>query len=340
MSVQYRPVKWNAFKRTCDGALAGGVGLYLALFVLLGRWLAPDAVDPVVLLLRALGSCALVLLHVVLCLGPLARLVPRLTPLVYNRRHLGVTTFLVAATHALLATGYYHGFGVLHPLVSLLASGTFELPGIVALLVLFLLAATSHDFWQKALTATAWKSLHMLVYPAYALVLLHVALGAGQTARGAGYLPLLFAGLVVVAGLHLLAGWRERRRDRGEAQPAAWVDAGCVDDIVEGRAKVLCLPGQERIAVFRHEGSVSAVTNVCAHQRGPLGEGKIVGGCITCPWHGWEYRPADGCSPPPFTEKIGTFRVRVEGRRILLDPTPLPAGTPTELALFEEKRDG
>ena len=79
------------------------------------------------------------------------------------------------------------------------------------------------------------------------------------------------------------------------------------------------------------------MTNVCAHQRGPLGEGKIIDGCITCPWHGWQYQPHDGCSPPPFQERIATYQVRVEGRRILLNPDPLPPGTPTPPARFEEE---
>jgi methionine sulfoxide reductase heme-binding subunit len=88
--------------------------------------------------------------------------------------------------------------------------------------------------------------------------------------------------------------------------------------------------------VFRYGGRISAVTNVCAHQRGPLGEGKYVDGCITCPWHGWQYRPGNGQSPPPFQERIATFRVRVKNRRVLLDPRPLPPGTPVEPALIEE----
>jgi nitrite reductase/ring-hydroxylating ferredoxin subunit len=29
-------------------------------------------------------------------------------------------------------------------------------------------------------------------------------------------------------------------------------------------------------------------------QNGPLGEGRIVDGCITCPWHGYQYRPDTG----------------------------------------------
>jgi nitrite reductase/ring-hydroxylating ferredoxin subunit len=94
------------------------------------------------------------------------------------------------------------------------------------------------------------------------------------------------------------------------------------------------------VAVFRYDGRVSAVTNVCAHQGGPLGEGKIIAGCITCPWHAWEYRPQDGRSPPPFTEKIATYRVRVENRRILLNPEPLPPGTPVVPGRFEQPAAG
>ena len=84
--------------------------------------------------------------------------------------------------------------------------------------------------------------------------------------------------------------------------------------------------------MFKYAGRVSAVSNVCRHQNGPLGEGKIVDGCITCPWHGYQYLPGNGCAPPPFTEKLPTFRVRVEHGRVLVHPQPLPAGTPVEPA--------
>ncbi len=69
------------------------------------------------------------------------------------------------------------------------------------------------------------------------------------------------------------------------------------------------------------------MSNVCQHQNGPLGEGKIVSGCIVCPWHGYEYRPESGASPPPFTEKVPTFAVQVVDGRVLVDPTPYPPGT-------------
>jgi nitrite reductase/ring-hydroxylating ferredoxin subunit/DMSO/TMAO reductase YedYZ heme-binding membrane subunit len=346
MSVKYSAIKWNANKRKYDLVILCGVALYLLTFLFVGklRWTGSDALSTPVLLMRGLGTCALVMLHIVLAIGPLARLDRRFLPILYNRRHLGVATFLIGLCHAVVAVGFYHGFGRLNPLLSLLTSNPnygsltafpFEMLGLAALVILFLMAASSHDFWQKNLGPSAWKALHMLVYPCYALLILHVVLGALQSETSVFYPAILGTGLALVSTLHLVTALRERRRDQ-RIGLQNWMEVGSVDEIPESRAKTVCLAGQERIAVFRHNGSIAAVTNVCAHQRGPLGEGKIVDGCITCPWHGWEYRPEDGCSPPPFQEMIATYPVRVEGRRIWLNPIPLPPGTPTPPAKFEE----
>jgi hypothetical protein len=63
-------------------------------------------------------------------------------------------------------------------LVSLFVSNTrynsvaqfpFQALGFFALMILFLMAATSHDFWLRNLTAPTWKRLHMMVYVAYGL---------------------------------------------------------------------------------------------------------------------------------------------------------------------------
>lgn len=355
MSVNYRAVQWSRPKRVYDlitGCAAAG---FIGVFVGVGKavWRGEHAVSDEVLLLRATGACALALLHVVLCIGPLARLDTRFMPVLFNRRHLGVTTFVVALVHGVVAVGYYHGFGTINPLLSLLTSNTnftslaafpFQLLGLGGLAVLFLLASTSHDFWLTNLSPRLWKSLHMLVYPAYALLIGHVALGALQTNRGWVLTALVLAGAALVCGLHTAAGLREHRADRG-APPTArteggeWVDVGPAHEIPDNRARTVCAPGGERIAVFRHNGAVSAVTNLCAHQGGPLGEGAVIDGCITCPWHGWQYRPHDGCSPPPFQEKIATFQVRIVAGRALVHTAPMPPGTPTTPARIEEHAD-
>ena len=75
---------------------------------------------------------------------------------------------------------------------------------------------------------------------------------------------------------------------------------------------------------------LSAVSNVCAHQNGPLGEGRIVDGFVTCPWHGFQYRPEDGCAPAPFTEKIATYQLRLERDVVCLHTVVNAAGTRVE----------
>lgn len=339
MSARYRAVLWNRNKRLYDLTIAAGLVLFLGLFLGIGASTRPQATIET-LLIRGLGAAALLLLHVVLAIGPLCRLDRRFLPLLYNRRHLGVCMFLLAAAHGGFSIVQFHGLGVLNPLVSVLASNgnydsltqfPFQALGLAALAILFLLAATSHDFWLANLTAPMWKSLHMLVYVAYGLILLHVALGSLQAAERPSLLAgLLGAGFAGIAALHLLAGWRERAAEAGAVSVCG------VADIPLDRARIFLLAG-ERVAVFRYRTGdggerIAAVSNVCQHQNGPLGEGRVIDGCIVCPWHGYQYRPEDGCSPPPFTERIPTFNVRVEDGRVLVDPKPNPPGTRAEPA--------
>src|SRR5260370_25568737 len=56
----------------------------------------------------------------------------------------------------------------------------FKALGLVALLILFLMAATSHDYWLVFLTPPGWKGLHMALYVAYGLLVIPVALAVMQ----------------------------------------------------------------------------------------------------------------------------------------------------------------
>lgn len=338
MSHAYVAVQWNPQKRVYDACLALGLALYLALFVGLGALANPGATAET-LVIRGLGTAALLLLHVILCIGPLCRLSPAFLPLLYNRRHLGVTMFALALAHAGFALFQFHALGDVSPFVSLLTANTrfasvsqfpFEAFGLVALAILFVMAATSHDFWLANLTAPVWKTLHMGVYVAYAALVLHVALGVLQDEASPLLAGALVAGFATVLGLHLTAAQREVAADRERAADGAgWVDVCGVGEIPEKRARIATVGG-ERVAVFRYDGLLSAVSNVCQHQNGPLGEGRIVKGCITCPWHGYQYEPATGTSPPPFTERVATFRLRVRAGRVEVHRTANPPGTRVE----------
>ena len=345
MGVQYISVEWNRQKKFYDAVLIGGVAAYLAVFTGLTEVMFPHVTDEVVII-RASGTAAFVLLHIILCIGPLCRLNPKFLPLLYNRRHAGVTLFVLVLIHAAMVIATYHAGGDVNPILSIFVSSPlngsvsgvpFQPFGFFALVILFLLAATSHDFWLANLSAPVWKSLHMLVYVAYALLVLHVTFGALQGEASALYAGLMALGLVTVLGLHGLAARKEISADCESKSGVAdgFVDACAVADIPENRARIVCLAG-ERVAIFKYKGKISTVSNVCQHQNGPLGEGKIVSGCITCPWHGYQYAPETGASPPPFAEKVPTFNVRVKNGRVFVHSKPNAAGTRAEPALIEK----
>jgi nitrite reductase/ring-hydroxylating ferredoxin subunit/DMSO/TMAO reductase YedYZ heme-binding membrane subunit len=345
MSVEYRAVQWNRQKRIYDFVLVGGVALYLLMFGAVTEWLFPYVTEEI-LIMRAFGTAAFLLLHIILCIGPLCRLNPKFLPLLYNRRHAGVTCFLLALVHAVMVVATYHSGSDTNPILSIfvtsrltdsLAGVPFQPFGFFALIILFLMAATSHDFWLANLSAPVWKALHMLVYVGYALLVLHVTFGALQGETGVLYGTTMAAGLLTVITLHKVAARVERRSDHEFADFSrdGFVEACAVADITENRARIVSVSG-ERVAIFKYEGKISAVSNVCQHQNGPLGEGKIVLGCITCPWHGYQYLPDSGASPPPFVEKVPTFNVRVQNGRVLVHPKPNPAGAKAEPALIEE----
>ena len=348
MGVEYRAVQWNRQKRRYDFTLAGGVAAFLAVFIVATKLRFPLITDEI-LLLRAVGTAAFVLLHVILCIGPLCRLDTRFLPLLYNRRHLGVTMALLSLVHAVLVVVTYHAGSDTNPILSIFISDAsrgsplgipFQPLGFVALLILLLMAATSHDFWLANLSAPVWKALHMFVYFAYVLLVLHVALGVLQAEASSLYVSAVAAGFVTVLGLHVTAALKEKPTDAEMNNSCSatdeFIDVCAVNDIVENRARIVCLSG-ERVAIFKYSGKISAVSNVCQHQNGPLGEGRVVDGCITCPWHGYQYLPETGASPPPFVEKVPTFNLRVKSGRVFVHPKPNPPGVRAEPALIESE---
>jgi nitrite reductase/ring-hydroxylating ferredoxin subunit/DMSO/TMAO reductase YedYZ heme-binding membrane subunit len=339
----YVAVGWSRTKYVYDGILIAGVAIWIAGFMGVEAWLHPPKSQPewIDLRIKAFGTCAFLMLTIILCIGPLARLNPRFLPVLYNRRHFGVLMFLVAGVHAWSMVEWFAVQGVLPSLVDELTDWPnylkfigfpFKTLGIVALFIFFLMASTSHDYWLALLRPPAWKALHMAVYVAYGLVVIHVALGAMQRDRGLFIPILLGASLAIVAILHLVAGARGRAIDRGTAPSAdGWIPIGPPRSIPDKGAKIVAAPGGERIAVFRDGDEIGAITNVCAHQNGPVGEGKIIDGLITCPWHGYQYQLKNGCAPPPFTEKLATYRVRLKRGIIEVNPSALPAGTPASI---------
>lgn len=335
MSASYAAVGWNRQKKIYDWLIAGFCTSYLVLFIVLTLLFNEQATFETVLL-RSTSTLGVLLLHLILAIGPLCRLNNKFLPLLYNRRHLGVTMFTLALIHGVFGIFQFHALSNTNAIVSLFTSNTnfgslpafpFQALGFFALVIFFLMAVTSHDFWLHNLSPRTWKTLHMFVYLAYLLVVMHVMLGVIQYEKNPVFVIMIVAGAATLITLHLLAASKERRLDTQvfQLQKEGFVYVCNVDDIEDSRAKIFCVD-KERIAVYRHEDKLFAVHNVCKHQGGPLGEGKIIDGCITCPWHGYQYLPQNGQSPPPFQEKVNTYDVKIVKEKVWLNPKPFEEG--------------
>lgn len=344
MSVGYTSVGWNRQKKIYDWLIAGFCVLYLVIFIAVITIIDPNYTFETVLI-RSTSTLAVLLLHIILSIGPLARLDKKFLPLLYNRRHLGVTMFCIAAVHGIFSIIQFHSLGNVSPFVSLFTSNKnftslsafpFQSLGFFALIIFFLMAATSHDFWLHNLSPKVWKTLHMFVYLAYALIVMHIMLGVIQYETHPVFVILVAVGFIWLATLHFIAGRKEVEKDHEKFAQAieGFVKVCSVNDIEEGRAKIFCID-KERIAVYKHQNKLYAIHNVCKHQGGPLGEGKILDGCITCPWHGYQYLPQNGQSPPPFKEQVNTYDVKIIGQEVWLNPAPFPEGSEQQGAITD-----
>ncbi|MCA1491392.1 nitrite reductase small subunit NirD [Sinorhizobium alkalisoli] len=105
------------------------------------------------------------------------------------------------------------------------------------------------------------------------------------------------------------------------ATEAAWILVGTVDDIPrQGSRRVR--NGETKIAVFRTiDDRIFALEDKCPHKNGPLSEGIVHDGCVTCPLHNWVISLETGEAQGADDGRTSTFPVRIEGREIYLDLT-------------------
>ena len=305
-------------KWTFDAALAAIV----AAWFFGGRALFSRS-DLDVFLVQATALLTFLFLSTAIGLGPLARLWRPATRLVYNRRHLGVTTWMLAVFHAGVVMHYGNSWKPANVLEVLPGQTVLHIPftlfGVGALTVLTAMALTSWDHFLHAWTPPCWKRLHMAVYPAYGLVVIHF------TARFAGDPPVAWRPLVLLwlvalaaAALHLAAALTEARGDRpAPAAADGLVLLGTFMDLPEGHARTVHVDG-ERIAVVRSNGALCAISNVCPHQNGPLGEGVVRDGYLECPWHGYQFDPCTGLGPPGFTDSVPRSELVTNGGKTYL----------------------
>lgn len=73
-------------------------------------------------------------------------------------------------------------------------------------------------------------------------------------------------------------------------------------------------------ALFRDAGGVPAcVAATCCHRGGDLARGRVVGNCLQCPYHGWEFDASGRCTrmPPLGDDMRPPRRARVDAYPVL-----------------------
>ncbi|MFI9759283.1 Rieske 2Fe-2S domain-containing protein [Streptomyces sp. NPDC051963] len=144
-----------------------------------------------------------------------------------------------------------------------------------------------------------------------------VARGRGRSGRLLGFAGLTAATVGGVLGGHLAyrqAAGVNHSQAVAHLIDAGWHPVGAPEEFPRGRA-VRRMVGEVPVLLVRDSegtGEVHALADRCAHLSGPLSEGGISDGCVTCPWHGSVFRLADGaCVAGPSTAPQPSFDVRL-----------------------------
>ena len=103
-----------------------------------------------------------------------------------------------------------------------------------------------------------------------------------------------------------------------------FVAVGKEADVKEGRVKTVHVLTGEAIVLTRVDGKIHAFTNTCPHMHGPLGEGEIAKGVVTCPLHGakFDVRTGKNMGATFGGQQVGpikTFPVNVENGMVWVE---------------------
>ncbi|MGI8699708.1 MAG: Rieske 2Fe-2S domain-containing protein [Nocardioidaceae bacterium] len=108
--------------------------------------------------------------------------------------------------------------------------------------------------------------------------------------------------------------------------PAGWTDVAAESEVLDGTA-IMRPAGGVPVLLTRTDGAIAALADRCTHRGGPLHEGELAEGCVTCPWHSSVFRLDDGTvvsGPASRPQPVAEVRV-VDGRVQVRRPSQLRA---------------
>jgi methionine sulfoxide reductase heme-binding subunit len=149
-----------------------------------------------------------------------------------------------------------------------------------------------------------WKQVHVLIYVIYVSLILHVWLGV-VTFENLIIKVIFWSLIFLVLGSHL-TGWVSKFisdykinkkikviNNTIEKDNKKFVGLAYVKDFKEG-VGVKSYIEKKPIAIFMKGKDFFAISNLCAHQKGPIHQGRLLNNSVECPWHYWIYNIQNG----------------------------------------------
>ena len=97
-----------------------------------------------------------------------------------------------------------------------------------------------------------------------------------------------------------------------------FVRAAGVNEIPAG--KIAEVTVQEKcVALANVDGKFYAISGICLHEGGPLGEGDLDGQVVTCPWHAWQFDVTTGKVHANQGMGVETYPVEIRGNDVFID---------------------
>jgi len=125
----------------------------------------------------------------------------------------------------------------------------------------------------------------------------------------------------------------------------SWIDVGSAEDLARRPLQQVTV-GRKHLALSCVDGAFGAISGVCNHVGGPLGQGSLDGDYVVCPWHYWKFHRRTGEGEPGYeADRVPRHEVKVENGRVLVSAEPVTKRgklphPPHALAREPEHHDG
>jgi len=102
-----------------------------------------------------------------------------------------------------------------------------------------------------------------------------------------------------------------------------WIDVGAADELGKKMIQEVTV-GRRRAALSCQGGRFGAISDVCNHVGGPLGQGTLDGEYVVCPWHYYKFHRVTGEGEPGYeADRVPRHDVKVENGRVLVSAEPV-----------------